>query len=195
MLGPPGWARPCSPSGCRRSCRRSRLKSRLKRRHLQRALGRLPAGQPLMAIRHARRIVQQRCRIGRRSSPPSPGEISLAHHGVLFSTSCPSSIAALMEVVGEAVESASSRSRGPAEHNLPGGFYPGGCVNPCPCGFRTDPRRNCSCSPLQVEKYIEPHFRSAARQNRHPHRSPGCALPRISITMPARAARRCQKKS
>ncbi|MBN9289333.1 MAG: ATP-dependent protease [Gammaproteobacteria bacterium 39-13] len=85
---------------------------------------------------------------------PSPGEISLAHHGVLFLDELPEFNRHVLEVLREPLESGKvniSRASGQAE-------YPASCqliaaMNPCPCGYLGDQRHACSCTPEQIQRY------------------------------------------
>jgi len=121
------------------------------------ALGLLSAGQPLLATRPFRaphHTISEAGLVGGRSIP-MPGEISLAHHGVLFLDELPEFNRRTLEVLRQPLEEgavticrAKSRSRFPAAFMLVAAF------NPCPCGYRGDPRRECQCTIPQVERYM-----------------------------------------
>lgn len=120
-------------------------------------LGRLPAGQPLMAHRPFRsphHTISDAGLVGG-GSPPSPGEISLAHHGVLFLDELPEFNRRTLEVMRQPLEDrVVTISRALRSTTFPADFMLVAALNPCPCGFRTDPRRNCNCSPIQIERYM-----------------------------------------
>ncbi|APR04233.1 YifB family Mg chelatase-like AAA ATPase [Thauera chlorobenzoica] len=85
---------------------------------------------------------------------PRPGEISLAHHGVLFLDELPEFDRRVLEALREPLESGTvtvSRARRRAE--FPARFQLVAAMNPCPCGHAGDPRRACRCTPDQVARY------------------------------------------
>lgn len=87
-------------------------------------------------------------------SDPKPGEISLAHHGVLFLDELPEFPRKVIEGLREPLESRKIHiSRVAASIIYPAHFQMICAMNPCPCGFLTDPKRECRCSPQQIEQY------------------------------------------
>ena len=85
---------------------------------------------------------------------PRPGEISLAHHGVLFLDEMPEFSRHVLEVLRQPVEEGSVRiARAARTAVFPARFMLIGAMNPCPCGFLDDPVRSCRCSPPQVARY------------------------------------------
>jgi magnesium chelatase family protein len=85
---------------------------------------------------------------------PRPGEISLAHHGVLFLDELPEFRREVLEVLRQPLEEGSvTLARAQASITYPARFMLVGAMNPCPCGFYGDSRRVCQCSPAQLERY------------------------------------------
>ena len=88
-------------------------------------------------------------------NPPAPGEISLAHHGVLFLDELPEFHRKSLEVLRQPLEhGAVTISRALASTTFPAQFLLVASMNPCPCGYLGDSRHQCKCSPLQIERYM-----------------------------------------
>lgn len=121
------------------------------------AMGRLGAGQSLLAQRPFRsphHTISNAGLVGG-GSTPSPGEISLAHHGVLFLDELPEFNRQTLEVLRQPLEDGEvTISRALATTTFPADFMLIASLNPCPCGFRNDPRRECKCGVIQVERYM-----------------------------------------
>jgi len=86
---------------------------------------------------------------------PQPGEISLAHHGVLFLDELPEFKRTVLEVMRQPLEDrvvTISRSRFSVEY--PASFMLIASMNPCPCGFYNHPEKECMCGPGMVQKYL-----------------------------------------
>ncbi len=120
-------------------------------------LGRLKPGQPLLATRPFRsphHTISEAGLVGG-GSPPAPGEISLAHHGVLFLDELPEFNRRTLEVLRQPLEDRNvTISRALSSVTFPTNFMLIAALNPCPCGFRNDPRRECHCSVPQIERYV-----------------------------------------
>ena len=87
-------------------------------------------------------------------SPPRPGEISLAHHGVLFLDELPEFPRAALEALREPLETGTiTISRAARRSEFPARFQMVGAMNPCPCGYLGSTQRACRCSPDQVARY------------------------------------------
>jgi magnesium chelatase family protein len=121
------------------------------------AVGRLPAGEPLMATRPFRsphHTISDAGMVGG-GSIPAPGEISLAHHGVLFLDELPEFNRRSLEVLRQPLEEGRvTISRALNSTTFPASFILIASMNPCPCGYMGDPKHVCKCTPMQVEKYM-----------------------------------------
>ena len=121
------------------------------------AVGRLDREQALMATRPFRsphHTISEAGLVGG-GSIPAPGEISLAHNGVLFLDELPEFNRRTLEVLRQPLEEACvTISRAIGSVTFPANLMLVAAMNPCPCGFRGDPKRGCNCSPMQVERYI-----------------------------------------
>ena len=87
-------------------------------------------------------------------SPPRPGEISLAHHGVLFLDEMVEFPRAALEALREPLETGQiTISRAARRAEFPARFQLIGAMNPCPCGYLGSPLKACRCTPDQVSRY------------------------------------------
>jgi len=121
------------------------------------AVGRLPDGQPLLAKRPFRaphHTISNAGLVGG-GSTPTPGEISLAHNGVLFLDELPEFNRTTLEVLRQPLEDGHvTISRALNSTTFPANFVLIASLNPCPCGYRNDPRRECHCTIPQIERYM-----------------------------------------
>ncbi|MBP9869676.1 YifB family Mg chelatase-like AAA ATPase [Patescibacteria group bacterium] len=85
---------------------------------------------------------------------PKPGEVSLAHRGVLFLDEFPEFSRHVLEHLRQPLEDGIvTVSRASGSASFPARFTLVAAMNPCPCGFATDEERACSCTPTQIERY------------------------------------------
>jgi magnesium chelatase family protein len=121
------------------------------------AVGRLEPGQPLLATRPFRpphHTISDAGLVGG-GSTPTPGEISLAHNGVLFLDELPEFNRRTLEVLRQPLEDGTvTISRALNSTTFPANFMLIAALNPCPCGYRGDSRRSCHCTPPQIERYM-----------------------------------------
>ena len=121
------------------------------------ALGRLKPDESLLSTRPFRdphHTISDAGMVGG-GTVPRPGEISMAHHGVLFLDELPEFHRRALEVLREPLERGQvTISRSLTATTFPARFILVASMNPCPCGYMGDAKHQCKCSPLQVEKYM-----------------------------------------
>ncbi len=121
------------------------------------AVGRLDPGQALLTTRPFRsphHTISDAGMVGG-GHIPAPGEISMAHHGVLFLDELPEFNRRSLEVLRQPLEEGRvTISRALTSTTFPASFVLIASMNPCPCGYMGSPSRACKCTPLQIEKYM-----------------------------------------
>jgi magnesium chelatase family protein len=86
---------------------------------------------------------------------PKAGEVSLAHHGVLFLDEFPEFSRHTLESLRQPLEDGDvTIARAMTTVKFPAAFMLVAAMNPCPCGYFTDPRKTCKCTPPQIDKYL-----------------------------------------
>ncbi len=86
---------------------------------------------------------------------PRPGEVSFAHHGVLFLDELPEFKKNVLEVLRQPLEDYKvTISRSKMSLEFPANFMLAAAMNPCPCGFFTDPNKECTCNTSMIQKYM-----------------------------------------
>ena len=86
---------------------------------------------------------------------PRPGEVSLAHNGVLFLDELPEFPRNVLEVMRQPLEDGTvSIARAAMSLTFPARFMLAAAMNPCPCGFHNDRTRECHCTPPMIQRYI-----------------------------------------
>ena len=118
--------------------------------------GLLPADMPLLVTRPFRaphHTVSDAGLIGG-GQIPRPGEVSLAHNGILFLDELPEFKKHVLEVLRQPLEDGTvSIARAAVSLNFPARIMLVAAMNPCPCGFQGDQVRECTCTPFQVQRY------------------------------------------
>ncbi|HIJ19621.1 MAG TPA: YifB family Mg chelatase-like AAA ATPase [Deltaproteobacteria bacterium] len=119
-------------------------------------LGLMPSGSGLITERPFRaphHTISDAGLIGGGQNP-KPGQVSMAHNGVLFLDELPEFRRNVLEVLRQPIEDGQVIiSRANFTVVYPAQFMLVAAMNPCPCGFLTDPKRDCSCSHIQIRKY------------------------------------------
>ncbi len=157
MVGPPGTGKTMLASRLPSILPSLSPSESIETTRIYSALGRLSPGQPLMARRPFRaphHTISEAGLVGG-GSPPSPGEISLSHHGVLFLDELPEFNRRTLEVLRQPLEDGCvTISRALRSTTFPANFILIAAMNPCPCGYRNDPRRSCHCQQPMIERYM-----------------------------------------
>ncbi len=119
--------------------------------------GILPPDTPLITERPFRsphHTVSDAALIGG-GSFPRPGEVSFAHYGVLFLDEIPEFKKNVLEVMRQPMEDyVVTISRSKMSLQFPANFMLAAAMNPCPCGYYTDPSRDCNCTPPIIQRYM-----------------------------------------
>ncbi|HQR16966.1 MAG TPA: YifB family Mg chelatase-like AAA ATPase [Gemmatimonadales bacterium] len=119
--------------------------------------GMLAPGQSLCTVRPFRaphHTISDAGLIGG-GSAPRPGEVSLAHGGVLFLDELPEFRTNVLEVLRQPLEDgAVTLARAAITLSYPARFMLAAAMNPCPCGYLGDPTHRCHCTPMHVERYL-----------------------------------------
>lgn len=118
--------------------------------------GLIPAGEGLVKIRPFRTAHHTTSRIGLigGGTNPHPGEISLAHNGVLFLDEFPEFSRSTLEALRQPMEDGEvSITRIAGSVNFPARFMLIAAANPCPCGYLGDPKKECKCTSRMIMKY------------------------------------------
>lgn len=119
--------------------------------------GKLSASDSLMTVRPFRsphHTISDVALVGGGTNP-QPGEISLAHNGVLFLDELPEFKRTVLEVMRQPLEERRvTISRAKSTVNYPASFMLVASMNPCPCGFYNHPEKECICAPGVVQKYL-----------------------------------------
>ncbi|MBN1435751.1 MAG: YifB family Mg chelatase-like AAA ATPase [Sedimentisphaerales bacterium] len=157
MIGPPGSGKTMLAKRLPTILPGLTLEESLETTRIHSALGKLKAHETLLACRPVR------CPHHTASGPslvgggsvPRPGELSLAHNGLLFLDEFPEFSRVVLETIRQPLEDGNvTISRASGTLTFPANIMLVAAMNPCPCGYRTDPKRSCKCTPNQVERYM-----------------------------------------
>lgn len=157
MIGPPGSGKTMLARRLPTILPQMLLAEALEATKVHSVAGVLPPGRALVGDRPFRaphHTISDVALVGG-GTHPRPGEVSLAHKGVLFLDELPEFTRRTLEVLRQPLEEGSVRiSRASASVTFPAEIMLVCAMNPCPCGYYTDPKRQCDCGPNKIERYL-----------------------------------------
>lgn len=157
MVGPPGSGKTFMAKCLPTILPALTLAESLETTRIWSASGKLPAGATLMAVRPVRtphHSASAPALVGG-GSIPQAGEVSLAHHGILFLDEFPEFARSILETLRQPIEDGCvTIARMHSVVRFPAEFMLVAAMNPCPCGYLGDSRRACNCSQPQIERYL-----------------------------------------
>lgn len=157
LVGPPGSGKSMMAKRLPSILPPLSLSEALETTKIHSVAGKLPRGSRLMSRRPFRsphHTISPVALVGGGTNP-MPGEISLAHNGVLFLDEFPEFSRSVLEVMRQPLEDHTiSVSRAKYSVDYPAGFMLVASMNPCPCGYYNHPTKTCVCPPGAVRKYL-----------------------------------------
>ncbi len=157
MIGPPGSGKTMLAGRIPSIMPELSLEEALEVTKIHSIVGLLPPDKPLLTLRPFRsphHTISDVALIGGGQNP-HPGEISLAHHGVLFLDELPEFNRNVLESLRQPLEGRKvTVSRASGSFTFPANFLLVGAMNPCPCGNFTHPDKECRCTPREIQRYI-----------------------------------------
>ncbi|SFO99813.1 Mg chelatase-related protein [Prevotella sp. tf2-5] len=157
MIGPPGSGKSMLAKRLPGILPPLSLSESLETTQIHSVAGKLPRDTSLISQRPFRaphHTISQVALVGGGNNP-QPGEISLAHNGVLFLDEMPELSRSVLEVLRQPLEDRRiTISRAKYSVEYPCSFMLVASMNPCPCGYYGDPTHNCACTPGQIQRYM-----------------------------------------
>ncbi|MEI9944444.1 MAG: YifB family Mg chelatase-like AAA ATPase [Chitinophagaceae bacterium] len=157
LIGPPGSGKTMLAKRLPTILPPLSLQEALETTKIHSVAGKLPGNSTLISKRPFRsphHTVSDVALVGGGGNP-QPGEISLAHNGVLFLDELPEFKRAVLEVMRQPMEERKvTISRAKIAVDFPASFMLIASMNPCPCGFYNHPEKECTCPPGSVQKYL-----------------------------------------
>lgn len=156
MFGPPGGGKSLLAKALPSILPKLNFEESLEVTKIYSVAGLLPENQKIINFRPFRspHHISSEASLTGGGNPPKPGEITLAHRGVLFLDEFPEFHRDVLESLRQPIEDGKiTVSRAKNTFTFPSRFMLVAASNPCPCGYYNDPEKNCSCSPSQISMY------------------------------------------
>jgi len=158
MIGPPGSGKTMLAKRLPSILPDLRIEEAIETTMIHSVMGLLPPDRGLIATRPFRsphHTVSEAGLVGG-GSVPKPGEVSLSHNGVLFLDELPEFGKSVLEVLRQPLEDGSvTISRAAMSLTYPSNILLSSAMNPCPCGYYTDPNNDCSCTTREIHNYMK----------------------------------------
>ncbi len=157
LIGPPGSGKTMLAKRIPTILPSLSLEESLETTRIHSVSGTLPAGTALLATRPVRmphHSASIPALVGG-GTVPQAGEVSLAHYGVLFLDEFPEFSRSALEALRQPLEDACvTIARAHSTVSFPASFVLIAAMNPCPCGYYSDARKACKCTPIQIDRYL-----------------------------------------